>query len=187
MATNYEVLRRVHLFSAFSDDECNALGAVLRPRRVAATTKIFEQGAAGDTMVVVVEGHLSVELTDRSGKRTVIGEMQPGEIVGEMAVVDPAPRSTTVTAVSNALIYELSRDGLLRLRVSSPSAAAAIIGAVIQGVTRRLRAVDDRIEKRLHPEAHAAAAPKQQDAAEAAAAPAQDSLFSRIWSRLSGD
>lgn len=185
MATTYDVLRRVQLFSAFSDDECNALGAVLRPRRVAATTKIFEQGAAGDTMIVVVEGTLSVELTDRKGRCTVIGEMQPGEIVGEMAVVDPAPRSTTVKAATNALIYELSRDGLHRLRATSPSAAATIIGAVIQGVTRRLRSVDERIEHRLHPAAPAAPASGRSDAP--VSAPPQDSLFARIWSRLSGE
>jgi len=187
MATRYDALRRVALFGDFSDTQCDALAAVLRPRRVAAGTIVFEQGAPGDTMVVVVEGRLAVDLKDRRGKHTIIGEMLPGEIVGDMAVIDPAPRSATIRAASDVLIYELNRDGLRQLRDSSPAAAAAITSAIIQGVTRRLRQVDERIEKRLHPAQPTAAAKRKDGAVGPPQKEEHNSVFSRIWSRLSGD
>lgn len=177
-ATNTQI-RGVKLFSKLAEAEVDALAAALTPRRLAAGSVVFEQHHQGDTMVILIEGKLKVEITDAKGKRTDIREILAGEIVGEMAALDPAPRSTTVKAATDVLVFELSRDALRRLRTTAPGVAAVITSEIIQGVTRRLRSIDERIEKKLHPPP----APPTTTST----APAQRSVASRIWSLFMGD
>ena len=140
------------MFSDFSDEECGRLLEVMRPRPAQSGDVIYRQGANGDTLVVVMDGILRVEISDQDGNSATVATIQQGEVVGEMAVLDPAPRSASVVAATDCNLQELSRDGLEKLRKSSPSASAAIVGAVIGDVTRRLRNVNRRIDRELDPE-----------------------------------
>ena len=148
----YAMLRGIQMFSDFSDEECNRLLEVMRPLDVASGESVFQQGGQGDTLVVVMDGILRVEVADQAGNSATVATIQSGEVVGEMAVLDPAPRSASVIAATDCRVLELSRDGLKKLRSTCPSASAAIVGAVIADVTRRLRNVNKRIDKELDPE-----------------------------------
>jgi CRP-like cAMP-binding protein len=177
------VLRRIPLFREFSDHDCDAVMSVLRLRQFQAGDVVLRQGSPGDHMVIVLDGRLRVEAEDLHGNKTELGAIQAGEIVGEMAAIDPAPRHATVVAASDAVVYELGRAGLSQLRVQAPGACVAIVSAVIGDVTRRLREMDKRIDRELHPVATKAGRVQS---------PSQDvqvpvSMFSRIWSRLTGD
>jgi len=147
----YDRLRSIRMFAGFADDECNRLLEVMRPRSLESGAVIFEQGASGDTLVVVMDGILRVEVADHQGQSATVATIQQGEVVGEMAVLDPAPRSATVVAATDCQLLELSRDGLEKLRKISPSASATIVGTIISDVTRRLRNVNKRIDKELAP------------------------------------
>ncbi len=186
---NRAILRRIPLFREFDDTACDAVIAVLKVRQFGAGETVFQQGDRGDTMVIVSAGHLRVDLEDSSGMRATVGSISAGEVVGEMAVLDPAPRACTVTAVSETTVYELNRAGLLQLRQVSPSASAAIISAVINDVTRRLRQINKQIDILLNPKSSGVfkAAPVTAQG-KAVAEPAETpSLLSRIWARLTGD
>jgi CRP/FNR family transcriptional regulator len=190
---NRSVLRQIPLFRDFDDAACDAVIAVLGVREFNAGEMVFQQGERGDTMVIVASGHLRVELDDGQGARTTVGSIGAGEVVGEMAVLDPAPRACTVTAVSDTVVYELHREGLVALRKSCPGASAAIISAVISDVTRRLRQINKQIDALLNPKASpgfkpatapVAAAATVRTTVEVAETP---SLLSRIWALLTGD
>lgn len=140
------------MFAGFSEQEVSHLLHVAQLRESASGEMVFEQGANGDTLVVVLDGLLRVEVTDQTGTTATIATIQAGELVGEMAVLDPSPRSASVIAATDCQMMELSRDGLIALRTSCPSASSAIVGAVIGDVTRRLRNVNKRIDKELDPE-----------------------------------
>jgi CRP-like cAMP-binding protein len=145
------MLRSIPMFSNFSDNECGQLLSVMQPRDANSGDVIFHQGAQGDTLVVVMDGILRVEIADQAGNSATVATVQTGEVVGEMAVLDAAPRSASVVAATDCRLLELSRDGLGALRKSCPSASAGIVGAVIGDVTRRLRNVNKRIDKELDP------------------------------------
>lgn len=187
--SNHAILRRIPLFKDFDDAACDAVIAVLKVRHFGAAETVFQQGDRGDTMVIVSSGHLRVELDDTHGAHRTVGSIGPGEVVGEMAVLDPAPRACSVTAVSETIVYELSRAGLQQLRQTCPHASATITSAVIGDLTRRLRQINKQIDTLLNPRTSGAFKPEQ---ATTTTRPAADggenhSLFSRIWARLSGD
>jgi CRP/FNR family cyclic AMP-dependent transcriptional regulator len=185
---NRAILRQIPLFREFDDAACDATIAVLRLRQFSAGDSVFQQGEVGDTMVIVSSGHLRVELDDGRGMRTAIGSISAGEIVGEMAVLDPAPRASCVTAVSDTVVFELNRAGLQELRLTCPPASAAIVSAVINDVTRRLRQINKRIDTLLNPRTSSGAFKPEATGGRAPSEPTEPtSLFSRIWARLSGD
>lgn len=148
----HDTLRAISMFADFSDEECDHLLHVMVPRSIDSGDVVFNQGAQGDTLVVVMDGILRVEVADAQGQSATVATVQAGELVGEMAVLDAAPRSASVVAATDCRLFELSRDGLERLRKTCPSASATIVGAVIGDVTRRLRNVNKRIDKELDPE-----------------------------------
>jgi CRP-like cAMP-binding protein len=77
-----------------------------------AGTVILEEGQHGDRMFVVMRGELSISLKDK-----VLGNVRPGEIIGEMALINAKVRSATVTAATDcqlAPIDSASFNSMLR-------------------------------------------------------------------------
>ena len=73
---------------------------------------LFTQGEAGDSLALVVDGHFSVRV-HTAGVDVEIMRLEPGEFIGEMACLDPAPRSATVVAATPARIITLDRTAFL--------------------------------------------------------------------------
>jgi len=100
-------------------------------------------------MMVVVEGSLSVVVPGKDNCPSEIAHLDRGSVMGEMFCIDPAPRPVTVVASEPATILELGRDDLTKMRQDAPRAAAALIGAVFSETLRRMRRLDDRVEREL--------------------------------------
>lgn len=73
---------------------------------VPAGTTVFRQGEAGDTLLLVVDGVLTVYF-DSEKTRTKLRDVRRGEFLGEMSVLDPAPRSATIITDTNCTLYSL--------------------------------------------------------------------------------
>ena len=140
-----EILRRVRAFADLADEECDAVLAVLKARRGAPGDALFKEGDRGDSLMIVLDGHLVATVRTDAGTEEVVARLGPGEVVGEMAFVDAEPRSATVTAPAGATVLEFSRAALDGLRASAPRIAAAIHRNVLSDVARRLRDVGERL------------------------------------------
>jgi len=139
-------LRRVKIFVGLSDKDCDEVLTCVRGKTLVANETRYEQGSTGDKMAIVMDGNLSVRLDHKE-----IATVGPGGMLGEMACVDPAPRSASVVATVKTTVLEVNREALSELRELAPAANAAIVGQVIREVTRRLREVNERLEKDLAP------------------------------------
>ena len=144
-----ETLRRSAMFRSLSDADCKALIVCLRGRRCMAGQVLFREGDPGTFMVLLTRG--TAVATARSGAATSreLGVMGAGEVVGEMAFLDPAPRSATVSVTSDAEVYELSQDAMEVLRQQAPSAARAIVVGAARSVAHRLRRLEERIDDEM--------------------------------------
>ncbi len=143
---DFPALHEVRLFRKMSPGDRATIDSLLTPRTVQSGTTLFVHGEPGDAMLIVARGRVGIFATVHDAEE-LIAEISAGEFVGEMACIDPAPRSATVRALEEAVVFELSRANFVRLRRLSPGAAAALTGEIILEVTRRLRAVDDKIER----------------------------------------
>jgi CRP/FNR family cyclic AMP-dependent transcriptional regulator len=121
-------------------DERTALLGVLRSRDVAAGETLFHDGADGAGFAVVVTGRLKVVTHSSNGRRILIGLRGPGDLVGEMAILDDAPRSAGVVAVEAARVALGSAD-VMRRHVLLRTATLI---ALSRSLAQRLRESDVR-------------------------------------------
>lgn len=108
---------------------------------------VFEEGSLGQEMYIIASG--AVRLTTmKKGRETELARMQTGEFFGEMALVDAAPRSGTITVDDNdTQLIELDVDRFLYLVQQQPVFALTVMQALCQRVRRREAAYLELIEK----------------------------------------
>src|SRR5262245_34727088 len=93
-----DIVRRTELFKALGDDEIEALAAQLEWVSVPADEVLFEKGDPGDSLFILVSGRLEAFDPDDKGPRTSWGYIMPGQVVGEMAIIQGDKRLGTVQA-----------------------------------------------------------------------------------------
>jgi CRP/FNR family transcriptional regulator/CRP/FNR family cyclic AMP-dependent transcriptional regulator len=135
-----EALRRIPLFSSVGDADLEQLASLLIERRFPRNKTIVEEGLTGDYMYVIREGQVKVTKLSSDGREKILELLDEGDFFGEMSLLDSAPRSATVKTMNESRVLALSRADFLTLLRRSPDLAMA----VIQELTRRLRAVDEQ-------------------------------------------
>lgn len=141
------ILRRVRAFAGLSDDECDAVLAVLRAQRGNPGDVLFREGAPGDALMIVLEGELTARVRSAAGTEEEVARLGPGEVVGEMAFIDAEPRSATVSTPGGATVLTFTRAAFRGLETTAPRVAAAILRNVLVDVARRLRDAGERLSE----------------------------------------
>ncbi|MCW8963251.1 MAG: cyclic nucleotide-binding domain-containing protein, partial [Gammaproteobacteria bacterium] len=85
-----------------------------------ANTRIFSEGESGNIAYVIESGLVEISTTER-GDRVVLGILTQGQLFGEMALIDDAPRTATATAIKDTVLTVVSREQLMeRLNNAEP-------------------------------------------------------------------
>jgi signal transduction histidine kinase len=123
------------LFGQLSPPELLALSRTAQERSFAAGQEIFKEGDSGDGLYVVREGLVEISgVVDKQG-RLVFGQVGPGDVFGEMAIIENKPRSACAVARKETAAYFLPRTEMLALMERSPAMALALL----REISRRLR------------------------------------------------
>jgi len=131
-------LESVNLCRNLAPDELRALRAITRERRFAAGTQIVREGDSGDGVYIVKDGLVEISGLITADIQRVFRQLGPGEIFGEMAVVEDRPRSATARALKDTELYFIPRDDMLALLQRSP----AVAFNVLEEISHRLREFD---------------------------------------------
>ena len=126
-----EVLRAVPLFADLAEADLEALcdGAV--DVELAAGEVLFNEGDEGHVAYVVTAGE--VEISKQTGGREVLLAVRgDGSVIGEMALIDSAPRSATVAARSDTTLLAIGKEQLDALLATSATAARAMFEMMLQ-------------------------------------------------------
>ena len=102
---------------------------------------LFHEGDSGDRMFVLLSGTMHVYV-ERDGKTITYSRLQAGEFFGEMALIEDAPRSATISAESPAHCLSLSKEDYLDLLSRYPQLALRII----KNLFPRLRRTNVQLE-----------------------------------------
>lgn len=137
------ILKTADVFTHVPDDVLADVANYLEEIDVAANENIFHKGDLGSSMYILVSGKVGVH--DNGISLNTLGE---GDVFGEMALLDPEPRSASVTALEPTQLLRLDQEPFMELIAQDPEVATGII----RNLTRYLRArVQDlnRLDARL--------------------------------------
>ncbi len=112
-------------------------------RRFSRDDVIMRRGDPGTGMVVILHGSLRVSITSPEGREISVGVLGPGDVAGEMALLDGAERSADVTALQDGVMLEIQRRDFLPLLESSPSLCMHLM----QFLCVRLREANRSVEE----------------------------------------
>ncbi len=132
-------------FRGLAPQHVMAMLRVMTPRWVRPEEVVIRAGDAGDTMLIVGSGRYDVRLEREGGLQTTVATIGPGEAVGEMAFLDPAPRSATLVALTEGWVLELPRTRLSNVRSRAPHIFVDLVTGIRTRVSHCLREVDERI------------------------------------------
>lgn len=103
---------------------------------------LFRQGDPESGLCILLSGRLQAAVRQEDGSVRTVGEVAPGETVGEMALFTGEPRSAEVTAVRDSELVKLSASAFQRLAAAYPGVVMEISRIVIQRLRRNIRRQD---------------------------------------------
>ena len=111
----FEALRRVDLFSGLPADELRALAEVIRGIRAGPGDRLFEEGDENAKFYIVTEGAVEIVKHVPGGGEEKLAVRRAGDVFGEMALLNDAPRFATARVAEECECLTLSRRDLERL------------------------------------------------------------------------
>jgi CRP-like cAMP-binding protein len=140
-----ELLRSVPIFSSLSDRELDLLLTYTTTKRLRKRAFLCRQGDPGHQLFAVLEGRLRVVGQGGEGREVVFNFMDPGDVIGEISLLDSRPRSASVEAVEDSVLLSLHRRDLLPFFERNPKAAMKLASVLATHVRRLSELVEDTV------------------------------------------
>ena len=123
-----ELLAQIPLFDTLGADDLQALARRMVTRQYKNGENVFDMGAKGSSMYVVLSGAVQIFLPSQNdGPRVVLKDARIGEYFGELSLFDDKPRSASVEATADTVLLELTREQFGDYLSKSRNAAMAIL------------------------------------------------------------
>jgi CRP/FNR family transcriptional regulator, cyclic AMP receptor protein len=141
--SNERSLAAVPLFEGLSSPELKRLATALRPRHYRAGQCIFAAGDPGGSMSLISGGSVKVCLSSTEGKEVLLALLGPGDVFGELALLDGRPRSADVIAKTDCDVLTLAREDLEAFFLEYPRAALNLLGTLAGRLRRSNQLLED--------------------------------------------
>lgn len=112
---------------------------------IPANRDIIRQDEYGNFMVVLLSGSIAVDRVQPWGERLRLAETRPGEILGEMSLLDSGIRFSACTTMTECELAALSADAMDSMMTANPQLAANLIALLARKLSLRLRVVSARL------------------------------------------
>jgi CRP-like cAMP-binding protein len=137
-----DLFSKVALFEGLTPADRIALSRAATLRSYRRGERIVTQGQPGDSFFVIVKGRVAVSILSPEGREIVLSTLAAGDHFGEMALLDDAPRSATVSAAERSELAILTREAFFDLLKGN----FVLIRALLATYSRRLRHANATIE-----------------------------------------
>jgi CRP/FNR family transcriptional regulator, cyclic AMP receptor protein len=130
------VLKHVPLFADLANSELETVAGAARRKSYPRGSVIFHEADPGDYLLVVLKGRVKVSLLGRDRQETIVRILEPPDFLGEIALVDDAPRSATVIALERTDVLEIAREPFLKLVRKQPVIALKVMTQLARALRR---------------------------------------------------
>jgi signal transduction histidine kinase len=140
--TGIERLRSIDLFAGLDDADLDALAEAARQRAVDRGGRLFTEGDPGEEAYVITSGEVEI-LKDSQGREVLLAVRGPGDVIGEMALLESAPRMATARARTDTAFLVIPKAQFDTVLETSNSAARAMFGVLLS----RWRETESRLRQ----------------------------------------
>jgi CRP/FNR family transcriptional regulator len=142
-ASAVELLARVPLLSGLEPTELERIAQVAIPRSFPKGARVFHEGDRSDACYVIRAGEVRVTREHPDGRAIALATLGPGELVGELAMLDGGVRSASVETLSEVDLLAVSAADMKGLLERN----AQITAKLVVALTKRLRETNERISR----------------------------------------
>lgn len=130
-------LRTIPLFADLKDEDLEQICGQVEEIRLQPGQILFKEGALGQHAYIIREGQIEI-FKEANGHHVQLAVRQSGEMIGEISLLESAPRNASGRALTNTLLYAIGQEQFDNVLNTSPSAARTMLHTVIT----RLRTLD---------------------------------------------
>ncbi len=144
LAAAEATLRKISLFMDFDEAELDTFLEFADTVRVRKGETVVRQGTVERGMFIVMEGKLEAKVRLRDGEEHIIQHLNPGDLFGELSVLEEYPRSADVVAAADSVLLKITGQVVETFFQVQPGAAFKILLSVCRDLKGRLRESDRR-------------------------------------------
>lgn len=146
-----DCLCAIPMFDGVRTSELKAVARYMNLLEVEEGDVVFLEGEPGDYVCFVAAGTLQVTKASPGGQTTVLTTLTQGQSIGEMAVIEDAPRSANVVALCAARLVTLSRQDFETLLQTHPPIGISLLKGIARVLSRNLRKTSGQLAERILP------------------------------------
>ena len=135
------------LLEDLSDAEADALGALMPLVRAQPGQVMIREGDVGDWMLLILSGTVDVTKKSEHDETSRLAVIKEGAAVGEMSMLDSAPRYASCTAIEEVQAGVLTRATIAHLIQENPKVGAKLLVKLTQLLAQRLRNTSNQLVK----------------------------------------
>jgi HEAT repeat protein/ATP/ADP translocase len=134
------LLREIPMFSKLSPEDLEKIAEIAQEQLFLSRSTLCREGDPGNTLFIIVSGRVDV-IISAGKKENIIASRGPGEFVGEMAILESAPRSATLKARGEVRVLVIDGDSFNTILLDRPEVAVS----VLRHMSGRVRQLNERI------------------------------------------
>ena len=125
-----DFLRKVPLFAELPDEDLDRICEMVEVVRLPAGQELFAEGSRGDSAYIIETGELEIIKTSLN-RQVLMAVRRSGDVIGEMALLEDAPRSAAVRARVDSVLYAIAHEQFDYLLDTSPTASRVLLNIVL--------------------------------------------------------
>ncbi len=139
---DHAILGSVAIFSDLTDQELMGISDLFTPRKYPKNSMIILEEEFGDIVFIICSGTVKITRVNDEGKEVILSLLGPGEIFGEMAIIDGEARSANALAQEKCALIAIQKTEFLALLKENFKVSFALMGEL----AKKLRKSDQQIE-----------------------------------------
>jgi len=133
------------LFIGLTDSEMSQLSSCMKEKRLEEGVSVFIENMPGESLFMIETGSVRITKMLGEGEETSLAVLGPHDCFGEMALIEPGPRSVTARVLKSASLWSMKKSDFDTLCKKNPLLGMKLMKNILKTFVQRVRGSDEQI------------------------------------------